>query len=232
MTVTDRYPIGGTGEKDLPPATPGGSGPSKRHGKKEKQPPLTPTKTKGLWSALLVVMRIRRMVRSRGSAGDSSSCGLISLTMPDSSGSPTWSPPRQNSGFPMLPIHERPQTQSSTSRVLPRSTFEDLVSDESRNHTHPRDSSKEHPVSGDRPCPTTQAFETSHTSGTLPVSLSLTRCAFAPHARCSLVEAIISSKDEDAMVRSLPLEDAQTFVDMMDEARCTFTLHHRSHGWN
>ena len=223
-------------QKDSPPATPGGAGHPKRQGKKEKQPPSSSNNTKAPWSAL-VALRVKRMVTSRGSAGDSSTRGLTSPKMPDSNGSTTWSPPLQNSGFPMLPIYEHSQPQSSTFSALPpnplpRSSLEDPVSDESRNYTHPRDSGNERPVSGDRPRPTTPACETKHTIRTRPVSSSLTRCAFAPHTCSSLVEAILSSKDEDAMIRSLPLVDAQTFVDVMDEARCIFTLHHRSRGWN
>ena len=56
-------------QKDSPPTTPGGAGHPKRHGKKDKQPPSTPTNTKGLWSALLVAMKLRRMAKSRAEDG-------------------------------------------------------------------------------------------------------------------------------------------------------------------
>jgi len=51
----------------------------------------------------------------------------------------------------------------------------------------------------------------------------LVRRKFAPHELPSLIEAILSSNDGDEMIRCLPRDDAQTFVDVIDEARSTFT---------
>ena len=47
----------------------------------------------------------------------------------------------------------------------------------------------------------------------------LIRRAFAPHELPSLIEAIFSSKDEGDAIRGLLGDDAQTFIDMIDEAR-------------
>jgi serine/threonine protein kinase len=49
----------------------------------------------------------------------------------------------------------------------------------------------------------------------------LIRRAFAPHELPSLVEAIVSSNDADNTIRSLVGDNAQTFVDVIDEARPT-----------
>jgi hypothetical protein len=46
--------------------------------------------------------------------------------------------------------------------------------------------------------------------------------AFALHELPSLIEAIFSSDDADDTIRCLLDEDAQTFIDVMDEARFTF----------
>ena len=54
----------------------------------------------------------------------------------------------------------------------------------------------------------------------------LIRRAFTPNERSSLIEAILSSEDEEEAIRNLSLEDAQTFVDTINEARCTFHRHH------
>ena len=48
------------------------------------------------------------------------------------------------------------------------------------------------------------------------------RRSFAPHGLPSLIEAIFSSKDEGNTIRCLPRNDAQTFVDVMNEARSAF----------
>ena len=48
------------------------------------------------------------------------------------------------------------------------------------------------------------------------------RRSFAPHELPSLIEAIFSSKDEDNAIRRLLKDDAQTFIDVMDEARSAF----------
>ena len=52
---------------------------------------------------------------------------------------------------------------------------------------------------------------------------SLVRHEFTPHELPSLIEAILSSNDDCEKIRCLPRGDAQTFVDMIDEARSTFT---------
>ena len=46
--------------------------------------------------------------------------------------------------------------------------------------------------------------------------------AFAPHELPSLIEAIFSSKNEGTMISCLPRDDAQTFIDVMDEVRSAF----------
>ena len=51
----------------------------------------------------------------------------------------------------------------------------------------------------------------------------LVKREFAPHELPSLIEAIFSSNDGDEMIRCLPRDDAQTFIDVIDEARSTFT---------
>lgn len=45
---------------------------------------------------------------------------------------------------------------------------------------------------------------------------------FSPHELPPLIEAIFSSEDEDKTIRSLPVGDAQTLINTMDEARSTF----------
>ena len=54
----------------------------------------------------------------------------------------------------------------------------------------------------------------------------LIRRAFDPCELPLLVEAVFSSKNEREIIRSLSGDNAQTFVDVIDEARCTFG-HHR-----
>ena len=54
----------------------------------------------------------------------------------------------------------------------------------------------------------------------------LVRREFVPHELPSLINTILSSHDKDEMIRCLPGDDAQTFIDVMDEARSTFT-HYR-----
>ena len=50
----------------------------------------------------------------------------------------------------------------------------------------------------------------------------LIRRAFAPHELTSLVEAIFSSKDEGDAIRCLLADDAQIFIDVIDEVRFIF----------
>ena len=38
-----------------------------------------------------------------------------------------------------------------------------------------------------------------------------------------LIEAILSSKDKDEIIRRLPGDDAQVFIDVIDKARFIFT---------
>jgi len=56
-----------------------------------------------------------------------------------------------------------------------------------------------------------------------PVCRRVIRHAFAPHELPSLIEAIFSSKDEGNMIRCLLRDDAQTFIDTMDEVRSAFS---------
>ena len=53
----------------------------------------------------------------------------------------------------------------------------------------------------------------------------LIRRAFDPYELPPLVEAVFSSKGEREIVRSLSGDNAQTFVDVIDEARSTFGRH-------
>lgn len=53
----------------------------------------------------------------------------------------------------------------------------------------------------------------------------LIRRAFTPHEFPSLIEAIFSSKDEDDAISCLLGDDAQTFIDVIDEARPTLSRH-------
>jgi hypothetical protein len=62
------------------------------------------------------------------------------------------------------------------------------------------------------------AFSTS-----TPARERLIKRAFALHELPSLIEAIFSGNDADDTIRCLLGEDAQTFIDVMDEARFTFT---------
>ena len=50
----------------------------------------------------------------------------------------------------------------------------------------------------------------------------LIRRAFAPHELPYLIEAISSRNDAGDTIRSLLVDDAQIFVDVLDEARPTF----------
>jgi len=56
----------------------------------------------------------------------------------------------------------------------------------------------------------------------------LVRREFAPHELPSLIEAILSNNDDGEMIRCLPGDDAQSFVDVIDEARSTFTRYHET----
>lgn len=51
---------------------------------------------------------------------------------------------------------------------------------------------------------------------------------FAPHELPSLIEAILSSKEGGGTIGRLRGDDAQTFVDVIDEARSTFVHRHES----
>ena len=51
------------------------------------------------------------------------------------------------------------------------------------------------------------------------------RRAFTLRELPSLVEAIFSGKDESGIVRCLHGDDAQLFIDVIDEVRSTFHLH-------
>ena len=52
------------------------------------------------------------------------------------------------------------------------------------------------------------------------------RPAFALHELPSLIEVIFSSKDEGDTICRLLGDDAQAFVDVIDEARSTSAYHH------
>ena len=56
----------------------------------------------------------------------------------------------------------------------------------------------------------------------------LIRFASAPHERIPLIEAILSSQDEEEVIRGLPLQDAQVFIDAINEARFPSHRHRRS----
>ena len=60
----------------------------------------------------------------------------------------------------------------------------------------------------------------------------LTRREFSPHELPALIEAILSSKDKGDIIQCISGDDAQTFVDVIDEARSTFTHHHKSVDWS
>ena len=49
---------------------------------------------------------------------------------------------------------------------------------------------------------------------------------FSLHELPPLIEAMFSSEDEDRTIRSLPVSDAQTLINTMDEACFTFHHHH------
>ena len=49
--------------------------------------------------------------------------------------------------------------------------------------------------------------------------------AFVLHKLPSLIEAILSNKDERDVIGCLRGDDTQTFVDVMDEA-CSILVHH------
>ena len=54
-----------------------------------------------------------------------------------------------------------------------------------------------------------------------PACERLLKRAFAPDELPSLIEAIFSNEDECSAIRSLLGNDAQTFIDVMDEVRST-----------
>ena len=54
--------------------------------------------------------------------------------------------------------------------------------------------------------------------------------SFAPHELPSLMEAIASSKDERDMTYTLLRDDAQTFIDVTDEAR--YSSFHANQGFH
>ena len=51
----------------------------------------------------------------------------------------------------------------------------------------------------------------------------LVRREFTPHELPSLIEAILSSNDDGEMIHCLPGDEPQSFVDVIYEARSTFT---------
>ena len=55
------------------------------------------------------------------------------------------------------------------------------------------------------------------------VSRALAKRAFAPHGLPSLIEVIFSSNDEAYTIHRLLGDDAQAFIDVIDEARLTYT---------
>ena len=55
----------------------------------------------------------------------------------------------------------------------------------------------------------------------IPASSRLVRRAFAPHELPSLIDVIVSSQDESDTIRRLLRDDAQAFVDVIDEVRST-----------
>ena len=59
-----------------------------------------------------------------------------------------------------------------------------------------------------------------------PACTRLIKRAFAPEELPSLVEAVFSSKVEGDMIRGLVGDDAQVFIDVIDEVRSTF-VHYR-----
>lgn len=63
-----------------------------------------------------------------------------------------------------------------------------------------------------------------HFSASIPVCGRLIRRAFALHELPSLIEAIFASKDEVDAIRCLFGDDAQTFIDVVDEVRSTLVL--------
>ena len=56
----------------------------------------------------------------------------------------------------------------------------------------------------------------------------ITRGSIAPYVLPPLIEAIFSSKDESDMVHCLHGDDAQTFVDKMDEACSILITRHET----
>jgi len=56
-----------------------------------------------------------------------------------------------------------------------------------------------------------------------PACRRVIRRTFATHELPSLIEAIFSSKDENNMIRCLLRDDAQTFIDVMNEVRPAFS---------
>ena len=55
-----------------------------------------------------------------------------------------------------------------------------------------------------------------------PACRRLIRRGFAPHELSSLIEAIFSNEDEGGVIRRLLSDNAQTFIDVMDEVRLTY----------
>ena len=53
----------------------------------------------------------------------------------------------------------------------------------------------------------------------------LIKRAFTPHELPLLVEVVFSSKGERDVIRCLGEDDAQTFIDVIDEARFTLPCH-------
>ena len=52
--------------------------------------------------------------------------------------------------------------------------------------------------------------------------------AFAPEELPSLIEAVFSNTDEGDAIRHLNMDQARTFIDVLDKARFTFSSHHKT----
>ena len=57
----------------------------------------------------------------------------------------------------------------------------------------------------------------------VPACQRLIKREFTPREFPLLIENIYSSKDGSNTIRRLPLDSAQTFIDVIDQARSTFT---------
>ena len=68
------------------------------------------------------------------------------------------------------------------------------------------------------------SFSTSNTAA----CERLVKREFAPHELPSPIEAIFWNNGDSEMIRCLPRDDAKIFVDVIDEARSTFTRYHET----